>query len=206
MPAPPPRLRGSVGSLALVTGPSPGYVPLSLNCPWQIPPPSSLQYSHQPWAVYTRCYLHWACIYLVLSTPGPCIPGAVYTGAVYTRCCLHWGWLHPVLATAGLCTPSAVYTRCCVHPVLSTPGAVYTGRTASLPSSSLSADRKCLQGDILLHQETPGWPAGTGGQRPPQHSLQGSPLPRGKCCLSLPPSGFPVPAAPAAEGQQDKEC
>lgn len=191
-----------MGSLALVTGPSPGCVPLSLNCPWQIPPPSSLQYSHQPWAVYTRCYLHWACIYLVLSTPGPCTPGpctlvlstpsAVYTGAVYTRCWLQQGCVHPVPST-----PGAVYTRCRVHPVLA---------TASLPSSSLSADRKCLQGDILLHQETPGWPAGTGGQRPPQHSLQGSPLPQGKCCLSLPPSGFPVPAAPAAEGQQDKEC
>lgn len=115
MPAP-PRLRGSVGSLALVTGPSPGCVPLSLNCPWQIPPPSSLQYSHQPWAVYTRCYLHWACIYLVLSTPGPCTlvlstPSAVYTGAVYTRCWLQQGCVHPVPST-----PGTVYTRCWLQP------------------------------------------------------------------------------------------
>lgn len=182
MPAP-PRLRGSVGSLTLLTGPSPGCIPLSLNCPWQSSLPSSLQHSHQPWAVYTgpvciQCYL-----YVVLSTPGLCV-----SSAVYTWCCLHLGCVH------SASTPGVV---CTLH---------HAGCTPSLPSSSLSADRKCLQGDILSHQETPGWPTGTGGQRPPQHSLQGSPLPQGKCCLSLPPSGFPVPATPAAEGQRDKEC
>lgn len=180
----PPRLRGSVGSLTLLTGPSPGCIPLSLNCPWQSPLPSSLQQS-----LALGC-LHWACMYPVLS-----IRGAVYTRAVCIQCCLY-----VVLSTPGL-----VYTRR-LHLVSCAPGAVHAGCTPSLPSSSLSADRKCLQGDILSHQETPGWPTGTGGQRPPQHSLQGSPLPQGKCCLSLPPSGFPVPATPAAEGQRDKEC
>lgn len=175
--------------------------------PWLCPSVLELSLADSPTQLSAIQSPALGCLYPVLSTLGLYISGAVYTravytravytGAVYTQCCLRWGCLHPVLATAGLCTPGAVYTRRRVHPVLA---------TASLPSSSLSADRKCLQGDILLHQETPGWPAGTGGQRPPQHSLQGSPLPQGKCCLSLPPSGFPVPARQLLRASKTKSA
>lgn len=175
--------------------------------PWLCPSVLELSLADSPTQLSAIQSPALGCLHPVLSTLGLYISGAVYTravytravytGAVYTQCCLRWGCLHPVLATAGLCTPGAVYTRRRVHPVLA---------TASLPSSSLSADRKCLQGDILLHQETPGWPAGTGGQRPPQHSLQGSPLPQGKCCLSLPPSGFPVPARQLLRASKTKSA
>ena len=77
-----------MGSLALLPGPSPGCIPLSLNCPWQSPLPSSLQHSHQPWAVYTGPVCIQCCLYVVLSTPGLCTLG------VYT-----WCRVHPVLST-----------------------------------------------------------------------------------------------------------
>lgn len=98
-----PRLRRSLGSLILATGPGLSCAPPTLNSPWGIPWPHPLfsPSSHMP-------------------------------RTVYTQCCLHW-----------------------MHTLT--------------PSSSLSADRKCLQGDIQSYQETQGLaPQELGVSGPPQ--------------------------------------